>query len=49
MIGRAKELAEDEAKYQLNQNNSGKAWYTTDIGVHDQVLRDIVENVAVPV
>ena len=39
MTARAKSLAEDEAKYQLNQNNSGKAWYTTDIGVHDDVLK----------
>jgi hypothetical protein len=38
-VERAKSLAEDEAKYQLHQNNSGKAWYTTDIGVHDNVLQ----------
>ncbi len=38
-VERAKSIAEDEAKYQLHQNNSGKAWYTTDIGVHDDVLQ----------
>lgn len=40
-IERAKKLAEDEAKYQLSQANSGKDWYTKDIGEHDQVLREM--------
>lgn len=41
MVKRAKSIAEDEAKYQLNQNNSGKAWYTTDIGIHDKALQEM--------
>lgn len=41
MIERAKKLAEDEAKYQLGTANSGKAWYTTDIKTHDDVLRGL--------
>jgi GNAT superfamily N-acetyltransferase len=38
---RAKSIADDEAKYQLNQANSGKAWYTTDIADHDKILQEM--------
>lgn len=40
-IARATPIAEDEAKYQLAQNNTGKAWYTTDMKVHDDILREM--------
>lgn len=49
MVARAKSLAEDEAKYQLAQNNSGEAWYTKDIAEHDktlQAMRPELENPA---
>lgn len=36
---RAMKLAEDEARYQLAQKNSGTAWYTDDVKVHDSVLQ----------
>ena len=41
MIDRAKSLAEDEAKYQLAQNNTGAAWYTTQMADHDRILQGI--------
>lgn len=41
MVERAKSLAEDEARYQLAQNNNGAAWYTTDMKEHDGVLQDM--------
>lgn len=49
MTDRAKRLSEDEAKYQLHQDNSGKDWYTKDIGVHDDILRDMRPELADPV
>jgi len=48
MVERAKSLAEDEAKYQRAQNNSGAAWYTTDMKVHDDVLRELRPELADP-
>lgn len=41
MKERAKSIAEDEARYQLAQNNTGASWYTTDIAEHDKTLRDM--------
>jgi hypothetical protein len=41
MIERASKLAEDEAKYQLAQNNTGEKWYTDDIAAHDKILSDL--------
>jgi hypothetical protein len=41
MVARAKSLAEDEAKYQLAQNNTGAAWYTTQMADHDRILQGI--------
>jgi hypothetical protein len=38
-VERAKSIAEDEARYQLAQNNTGAAWYTTDMAKHDQVIQ----------
>lgn len=38
-VARAKSLAEDEARYQLAQNNTGAAWYTTDMAKHDEILQ----------
>jgi len=41
MRKRAAKLAEDEARYQLAQNNTGEKWYTEDIAAHDKVLQDM--------
>jgi hypothetical protein len=48
MIDRAKSLAEDEAKYQLAQNNTGAAWYTTQMADHDRILAGIRPELADP-
>jgi hypothetical protein len=40
IVARAKRLMEDEAKYQLSQNNAGAEWYTKDIAEHDQILQN---------
>lgn len=39
MVGRASTLLEDEAKYQLAQDNNGAAWYTLQMKAHDAILR----------
>lgn len=41
MVERAKSLAEDEAKYQLAQDNSGAAWYTKQMDEHDAVAQQM--------
>lgn len=41
MVERAKQLAEDEARYQLAQNNSGTTWYTEQMDKHDEVAREM--------
>jgi hypothetical protein len=40
-VARAKSIAEDEARYQLAQNNTGETWYTKDMATHDKVLQDM--------
>lgn len=40
-VERAKSIADDEARYQLAQNNTGETWYTKDMAVHDKVLQDM--------
>jgi len=47
-IARAKSLADDEARYQLAQNNTGAAWYTTDMNKHDQIIQSIRPELADP-
>lgn len=39
MIERGTRLAEDEAKYQLAQDNNGAAWYTLQMKAHDAIVR----------
>lgn len=36
---RARDIAEDEAKYQLAQGKNGKEWYTTEMKDHDDILK----------
>lgn len=40
MVGRARELAIEEAQYQLAQANSGKEWYKADLAKQDQILKN---------
>jgi hypothetical protein len=41
MVERAKSIAEDEARYQLAQNNSGTTWYTEQMDEHDAVAKEM--------
>jgi hypothetical protein len=41
MVARATELAEDEARYQMAQNNSGTTWYTEQMDEHDAVAKEM--------
>ena len=41
MVARAKELAEDEARYQMTQNTSGTTWYTEQMDEHDAVAKEM--------
>jgi hypothetical protein len=41
MVARATELAEDEARYQMSQNNSGATWYTEQMAEHDAVAKEM--------
>ena len=47
-IARAKSIAEDEAKYQLAQNNTGEHWYTKDMAAHDKTAIDMRPELADP-
>lgn len=47
-IARAKSIAEDEAKYQLAQNNTGEHWYTKDMEGHDKTAIDMRPELADP-
>ena len=47
-IARAKSIAEDEAKYQLAQNNTGEHWYTKDMEGHDKTAIDMRPEFADP-
>lgn len=40
-VERAKSIADDEARYQLAQNNTGETWYTKDMATHDKILQDM--------
>jgi hypothetical protein len=41
MTARATALAEDEARYQMAQNNSGTTWYTEQMDEHDAVAKEM--------
>lgn len=41
MVDRAKSIAEDEARYQLGQNNSGTTWYTEQMDEHDRIAKEM--------
>lgn len=41
MVERAKSIAEDEARYQMAQNNSGTTWYTEQMDEHDAVAKEM--------
>jgi hypothetical protein len=41
MVARATELAENEAQYQLAQNNSGTTWYTEQMDEHDKIAKEM--------
>lgn len=38
MVRRAEEIGEEEAKYQLTQNNTGTEWYTSEMKEHDTYM-----------
>lgn len=40
-VERAKRIMEDEAKYQLAQNNAGTTWYTEQMDEHDDIARQM--------
>ncbi|HEX8797852.1 MAG TPA: hypothetical protein VF772_04525 [Terriglobales bacterium] len=48
MVGRGRELAIDEAKYQLTQKNAGTEWYKKDIAKHDQLMPQVRAALADP-